>query len=258
VHFVPLLVHLLVLPATPALSVAIAEQTATEDSAGEKSPKVRALYEEGVKSYNLGRYDAAISAFEKAYELSNASSLLFNIAQAYRQKGPGSCGQARRFYQAYLRERPAAPDRALVEKWIEELGPCTQAESAAQKSSLGAANPAPPPPPSPRQIIEPPPARRLPLVLAASGTAVLAGGVVLNRLAASRFEDFQQKCPCARSTWDTWHTLDLVGYGMLAAGGAAAATGIVLWLTEKKARPEEPHAFIVPLQRGVALSVIFP
>src|SRR5262245_49262547 len=74
-----------------------------------------ALYATGVRQYNVGEYDAAIDAFKRAYLISSEPSLLYNIAQAYRKKGPSGCKRALEFYRGYLRARPATPDRASIE-----------------------------------------------------------------------------------------------------------------------------------------------
>src|SRR5262245_25582569 len=68
------------------------------------------LYEQGTVEYSLGKYDEAIKAFEDAYRLTKAPGFLYNIAQAYRQKG--DCAQAKQLYQRYLKDEPSAPNRA--------------------------------------------------------------------------------------------------------------------------------------------------
>lgn len=41
------------------------------------------LFDRGSDAYNLGNFEAAIESFERAYELTQANALLYNIAQAY-------------------------------------------------------------------------------------------------------------------------------------------------------------------------------
>lgn len=48
----------------------------------EKPPEV--LYEEGKKAYRLGNFDEAVQKWEKAYDLSERSLLLYNISLAYK------------------------------------------------------------------------------------------------------------------------------------------------------------------------------
>src|SRR5215467_10416141 len=84
-----------------------------------KQPDARVLYDEGLKAYNLGSYDTAISKFKAAYEISSAVGLLFNIAQSYRLKKDYE--QASNFYLTYLRLKPDAPNRSDVEQRIDEM-----------------------------------------------------------------------------------------------------------------------------------------
>src|SRR5262245_38218137 len=85
---------------------------------GEGSPQsveqrdALSLYEAGVRRYNLADYDQAIDLFKRAYLLSEAPELLFNVAQAYRLKGDGFCALALRFYRNYLRLDPKTAKRA--------------------------------------------------------------------------------------------------------------------------------------------------
>lgn len=44
------------------------------------------LYEEGSHAYNLGDFAAAITKFQAAYDLTRATELLYNIAQAYTRR----------------------------------------------------------------------------------------------------------------------------------------------------------------------------
>lgn len=102
---------LLVLGAgAPARAEAIDDSTERE---------ARAYYEQATRLYNVGELDRAIAAFKRAYELSPAAGLLFNIAQAYRAKY--DVQQALYFYDAFLREDPDAPERSFVEARIAEL-----------------------------------------------------------------------------------------------------------------------------------------
>lgn len=66
--------------------------------------KAKALYDEGLKRYNLAEYPEAIKAWKEAYFLSKRPLLLFNIGQAYRLSG--DCKQANIFYDSYQREEP--------------------------------------------------------------------------------------------------------------------------------------------------------
>jgi hypothetical protein len=66
--------------------------------------KAKALYDDGLRHYNVADYNAAIAAWKQAYVLSKRPLLLFNIGQAYRLAG--DCPQALAFYENYRREEP--------------------------------------------------------------------------------------------------------------------------------------------------------
>lgn len=72
--------------AAPTAAAAPPAAAAAEAPAAAEDPNLaeaQLLFEKGAEAYNLGRFDAAIESFERAYELSQANALLYNIAQAY-------------------------------------------------------------------------------------------------------------------------------------------------------------------------------
>jgi tetratricopeptide (TPR) repeat protein len=86
------------------LSISVATVVAVAPAHADDKAKAKALYEQGLKSYNLAEYPDAIKAWKEAYSLSKKSILLFNIAQAYRLDG--DCKKALTFYDSYQREEP--------------------------------------------------------------------------------------------------------------------------------------------------------
>jgi tetratricopeptide (TPR) repeat protein len=73
----------------------------------------------GHRLYKLGRYEEAVAAFRRAYEVKADARLLFDIAQCYRELG--AVNQALFYYDRYLAGWPDAFDRAEVEERIAEL-----------------------------------------------------------------------------------------------------------------------------------------
>jgi hypothetical protein len=67
-------------PATAAL----AEPAAPRKLTPKEKAEARALYEEGLRHYNVAEYADAITAFKEAYLRSGDPKLLFNVAQSYR------------------------------------------------------------------------------------------------------------------------------------------------------------------------------
>lgn len=80
-----------VLAVRPAVAAPVAAPAAAPAPAAEPAPaagddvesEAQRLFAKGAEAYNLGRFDVAIESFERAYELSQANPLLYNIAQAY-------------------------------------------------------------------------------------------------------------------------------------------------------------------------------
>lgn len=85
----------------------------------EAKKRARANAQRGTAHYNLDQFDKALPAYEAAYLDFQDPALLFNIAQCHRKLGHGA--EAVAYYRKYLRNAPQAPNRAEVEKRIEEL-----------------------------------------------------------------------------------------------------------------------------------------
>jgi hypothetical protein len=109
--------------------------------------EARDAFEEGAASFRLGKYQAAIEAWERGYKLRPDPVFLFNIAQAYRQADDGA--HALDYYRSYLAAAPAAANRAEVERRIEQLqagtSPATVASADAGSFALPPSSPPPPP-----------------------------------------------------------------------------------------------------------------
>ena len=88
-------------------------------------------YEEALRAFNLGQWEEAIAGFQKSYKLSGDAALLFNVAQAQRQAG--HVKEAIIAYKAFLRERPATPNREMIEAKIKDLETAAEAKTAAEK-----------------------------------------------------------------------------------------------------------------------------
>lgn len=82
--------------------------------------KATAYFKKGRTKFKLGDFDEAIRLFKLAYETSPHHAFLFNLGQAYRQKG--DCRQAIFFYKGYLAEAGRkAKNRKVVKEHIAEL-----------------------------------------------------------------------------------------------------------------------------------------
>src|SRR6185312_6591025 len=100
----------------PAVLVAVtilAAPVQARDKAGQKA------IEQARRNYNLGHFPEALAGFEKAYEDSGDSALLFNLAETHRQLG--HTADAVRLYNAYLRELPNGPENEAAAAEIKNL-----------------------------------------------------------------------------------------------------------------------------------------
>jgi tetratricopeptide (TPR) repeat protein len=137
------------------LAISLHARTAAADSASEKEAK--RLYDKRTKHFNLGEYEAAITAYKDAYRAFENPYFLFNIAQAARLAGDNR--QALTFYKSFLNAAPDAPERPEVTRRIAELEVMIREEDEKKKAkpveltpkdpakTQDAAKPLPPPPP---------------------------------------------------------------------------------------------------------------
>lgn len=80
--------------------------------------RAKQITAEAQAHYDAGRFQEAAEAYRRAYAVVPAPELLFNLGQCQRLLGRPQ--RSVKYFQAYLRLRPDAPHRALVEQLIEE------------------------------------------------------------------------------------------------------------------------------------------
>jgi tetratricopeptide (TPR) repeat protein len=91
-----------------------------------EEPAAKAVFLDGERSFQLGKFEDAIAAYERAFSLDPQPAFVFNIALAHRRQYEidGKLDhllRARELYRNYLRLEPGSPRRAGVEKLIVEL-----------------------------------------------------------------------------------------------------------------------------------------
>jgi tetratricopeptide (TPR) repeat protein len=206
--------------------------------------KIEQLFDEGTKHYDLGEWDKAIASFKQAYALMPDPSFLFNLGQAYKQKG--ACRDASAAYVAYLRKAPDE-DRAKVEGFIKELEPCVKIEEEKTRRL------APPGPSWPRTLRWG--------GIASAGVGGLLGGVgVLFSLRARKAEhDFERVCAAGCTAGSELDQIEQRGKDasrnaklFYIAGGSAVVVGAVLYVVGRRARE---RVTIVPNPGGATAIV---
>jgi tetratricopeptide (TPR) repeat protein len=195
--------------ALPARADAPNEQAVARAKAADASAHVH---------YNLREYEAAIADYRRAFEALPDPLFLFNIAQAYRQLH--DCDNARVMYRNYLRERPAADNRAKVEQFIAEMDACASTTE---------------PPPAPaathhRGL------RVIGTIAAVAGLAATGVGIYFSVDGAHRAHDLETAC-LAGCDGSNVASIDQAGHdanrGAIAAyaiGGVAVSAGVALWV----------------------------
>jgi tetratricopeptide (TPR) repeat protein len=181
--------------AAAALVATVCSAAAAQPRAKSPRDEAKEQYERGVVAYNVERFDEAIAAFTRAYELDPEPILLYNIAQARWKKGDND--RALFYYRRYLEADPAASNRAAVEARIQEIERARQPSPPPPPATAApAAAPAPapvyvqatPPPPAP------PPIYRRPLFWAGVAAAAAAAVVTVVLISAQGPPDRCQEC----------------------------------------------------------------
>jgi hypothetical protein len=91
----------------PFMGAAKPKDPKPKDPIDEKREKAAQIFVEAEAAYKLQKYDDSLKGFQEAYELTSEPSLLFNIAQCYRQLN--RLDEARKAYQSFIRDAPTNP-----------------------------------------------------------------------------------------------------------------------------------------------------
>jgi tetratricopeptide (TPR) repeat protein len=240
----------------------------------DKNADTKKRFEDGKTAYRLGDWDTAIEEWRAGYQIKNDAVFLFNLGQAYREKG--DFAKAIFFYESYLKEAKEATNREKVASLIVELKDLLEKQRTSTRK----------PPNNPigpdghteendsdgeqdgddeddgdeRVIDEPGPRKGGGLkigglVTAGVGLAAFATGIVFG-LSSQAAADEVEKAVMNGEEW-TPELADRDASGRSAAtlstvsfviGGACLVTGTVLYiLGAKQASKSERHTSIVPV-----------
>jgi tetratricopeptide (TPR) repeat protein len=230
--------------------------TCAPAQADDKAEATR-LFREAMAEYDRENYDQAIESFKAAYRLTRAPELLFNIAQAYRRKGPVGCKDALDYFESYERARDDKSRGIDVEPMIAEMKRCTQSQNDAARAAAPTASPPAegprPTPPAPETTSAPTQPSRLGPVLALAGGGALtaAGGIALWSIAWDN--DCEPRC--SFELRDRLRTRSYVGYALVGVGLAAALAGGVWWILQGTGNGQ--RAWLAPAYGGLAFSSSF-
>lgn len=203
-------------------------------------PAARADDEVAKKYYELGRtlysrsdYEGAIKQFEEAYRLSRKPDLLYNIARSH--EALGQYEKAIEVYRTYLTTQPPAA-QGEVSARIANMERLAERQRRERESA-----------PAPRRSSLPG------WLTVGAGGALLATGAAFAGLAMSRKSQVEERI-AAGADYASFADLDsqgrrfqTAGIALLAAGGAVAATGVVLLvLRSRSGAAGERRAWLAP------------
>lgn len=243
--------------AAPALALAAtAAPGAAHAQPKKKDPKLaeaKKLFDQGSDAYADGRYEDAVKAWEKSYELSGKPLIFESIANAYERLGDKK--KAREYLARWRAEAPQA-EREQLDARIKNLdariaaADAAEAERKAQeekkKASSAAAEKARKDEAKARASAR---STRLVAGIAVGGVGVLAvgAGIVMGAVGAGQRPDPNTFCASsgdrtlckssARDAIEGSSSLTLAGDVTWIAGAVLAATGGVLLVTLPDAPP---------------------
>jgi tetratricopeptide (TPR) repeat protein len=223
--------------------VALATALGAAPAAGQPAGDARRHYEAGEAAYVAGRYDEAVAELTRAYELSKAPEMLFNIAQAHRLAG--RCRQAVVAYETYVQRAPGGKRVGDARTFLAELGDCpAEARAGGDARITGARG-------GPRSTGSPGPAaggparaghpvdrggrgRRITgLVTAGVGAALIGTGVYFALDARDKAGQVERHTgewgPAQQDVQRSGKRAEKLAVGFAATGAAALIGGTVLW-----------------------------
>jgi hypothetical protein len=134
------------------LLVGLGEASSGAAPTPQEATQAREHFKSAQVHYDLKEYSAALEEFKSSYRLVQDPVMLFNIAQCHYFLGQNE--EALGFYRNFLRRSPDAPNRATVERKIQDLErKVAAAGKAAPAPAAAAPRPSPVTPP-----LAPPPA----------------------------------------------------------------------------------------------------
>ncbi len=247
-----------------------ATAAAADAPGGSTTQTVEQLADRAYQQQAAGQYADSIATYLKAYELSKASEILFNIATIYDRK-LHERGLAEEFFRRYLAQTDVTPELAKrATARLTELKREQQAADDARKAA-GVVAPVPPtPPPSPsapstpappvpapppQLLVRPDPTwRATGIIVAATGVAGVLASLALGAAAKAKNDAANAECSGAScgSQQGVTDARDAGNYATysdvaVAVGGALVALGVTLYLVAPRTQ--------VPPSAGTTLTL---
>lgn len=215
---------------------------ATSASAQEGEPaevtEARTAYNQGTTDYELGRYEEAHRHFQRAYEISNLTPLLFNASTTLDRLFRFEDAVAS--YRVYL-ERDDAEHTEYVQARIRllEQRARTPNQVSHEPEALAALEPLPP------TLAAPAPSQLPPILMMIGGGAVALASMGPGLAALSIRGDLRERClngRCAESDRSDAERMDRLAItsDVLLIVGAGVAVGGLVWFLLRRSEAEPP------------------
>ncbi|RYZ01770.1 MAG: hypothetical protein EOO73_34380 [Myxococcales bacterium] len=231
-----------------ALAASIASSSPPAHAQSSSDELARRHFESGVAYLEESDYEAAIVAFQKAYDLSKRPEILLNLATVQERKSdPGAALTALR---AYLQAAPQGEHVTTVQLRIQNL----EKRLREQGASPAAPAPSPPPPPPPARVesapapVLSPPAppsaarpSRLPAFIALGAGGLLGAGALATGLVAkAKYDDAEETCghACRDDQLSGSRAFALTSTALTGAAALGIGLGVVLLLTTPEPKTE--------------------
>lgn len=121
------------LTAWPALAHAQSAPSVEGIPANVRSDLARTHFRTGMRYFDLGRFSEAAVEFERVYEFTGQSELLYNIARSH--ESAGNLQRAVETYDQFVQREPNAPNAAAIRAHADELRARASAERSTRASS---------------------------------------------------------------------------------------------------------------------------
>lgn len=238
-----------------SLSIRAAPAAAQQDEA-------RAVYLQGAQAFAAGQFRPALVAFQRAFEVTGDSAILFNIGVTWERLGEP--GEAARTLRRYLVAVPNPPNRVEIEQRIEALD---HADSQLHPASSAAGTSGSATPIAVRaneQSHEAPatqPSGGVPIVPwigAGLGAVAAFSGLALSLTADSHIDDANRATDerSRQSAIDAAHTQQITGIVVSAVGVVGVAAGVFLALRSGHSdSPPRAWLDVVPSAGGAVFQV---
>ena len=203
--------------------------------------QARQEYSDGAADYERGRYEAALAHFQRAFEISDLTPLLFNAAttldRLFRLQ------EAIASYRTYL-QRADAENIDYVRARIHRL----EQRAAAPNQYSREPEALKPIEPLPAALAPPPPSNLPPILVMAGGAAIALSSIAPGLIALGIRNDLRERCndgictQADQADLDRMDRLALTSDLLVVAGVGIAVGGLVWLLLRRKSDAEAPVA----------------